>query len=159
MTTYTEKRNLPYTPEQLFSLVADVERYPDFLPWCKKCTITSTNEEQGIFYADLFVGYKMIREKFGSKVTLSSPDYVLVEYASGPMKHLSNHWKFLREEDSSCTIDFFVEFEFKNKLLQSLMGIFFDEIVQRMVKAFEERAQKLYGSNSFNQEIKSFATS
>ena len=145
MTTHAEKRNLPYTPEQLFDLVADVERYPDFLPWCIACDITQ-REEEGIFYADLVVGYKMMREKFASKVTLERPDILHVEYISGPMKYLSNHWKFIREEDGSCTIDFFVDFEFKNIVLQNIIGAFFHEVMQRMVSAFEERAKEVYGA-------------
>lgn len=150
MTTHAEKRNLPYTPEQLFDLVADVKRYPDFLPWCIASRITK-REGPDVFYADLVIGYKMIREKFGSKVTLVNNHHIHVEYLSGPMKYLSNHWKFIREEDGSCTIDFFVDFEFKNKLLQNLIGVFFNEVVQRMVGAFEDRARDLYGENGLNQ--------
>lgn len=150
MTTHAEKRNLPYTPEQLFDLVADVKRYPDFLPWCIASRITK-REGPDVFYADLVIGYKMIREKFGSKVTLVNNNHIHVEYLSGPMKYLSNHWKFIREEDGSCTIDFFVDFEFKNKLLQNLIGVFFNEVVQRMVGAFEDRARDLYGENGLNQ--------
>ena len=158
MTTYAEKRNLPYTPEQLFNLVADVERYSEFLPWCLKSKITSKNEEDGIFCADLVVGYKMLRERFVSKVTLEKPGHVHVEYISGPMKYLSNHWRFIRNEDGSSTIDFFVEFEFKSKVLQHLMGVFFNEIVQKMVSAFEERARSLYGVSGLDQKIKRHRT-
>lgn len=151
MTTHAEKRHLPYTPEQLFDIVADVKKYPEFLPWCISSRITK--EEGDIFYADLIIGYKMIREKYGSKVTLKAPDHVHVEYLSGPMKYLSNHWRFIREEDGSCTIDFFVDFEFKNRILQNLIGVFFNEIVQRMVGAFETRANELYSKelNSINE--------
>tara|TARA_R110001592_G_scaffold16881_5_gene71441 strand:- start:1687 stop:2139 length:453 start_codon:yes stop_codon:yes gene_type:complete len=145
MTTHAEQRNLPYTPEQLFDLVADVKRYPEFLPWCLSSRITST-EGDSVIYADLVIGYKMVREKFGSKVTLNSPDHIHVEYLSGPMKYLSNHWKFIQEDDGSCTIDFFVDFEFKNRILQNLIGVFFNEVVRRMVGAFEDRAKKLYGA-------------
>lgn len=146
MTTHAEKRNLPYTPEQLFGLVADVEKYPEFLPWCLSCRIKSRDSDT-VFHADLVIGYKMVREKFGSQVTLQSPEKIHVEYLSGPMKYLSNHWNFIREEDGSCTIDFFVDFEFKNRLFQNLMGVFFNEIVRRMVSAFEERAHALYGES------------
>lgn len=145
MTTHAEQRNLPYTPEQLFDLVADVKRYPEFLPWCLSSRITST-EGDSVIYADLVIGYKMVREKFGSKVTLNSPDHIHVEYLSGPMKYLSNHWKFIQEDDGSCTIDFFVDFEFKNRILQNLIGVFFNEVVRRMVGAFEDRAKELYGA-------------
>ena len=144
MTTHAEKRNLPYNAEQLYALVADVGRYPEFLPWCIRSNITR-REGKEVFYADLTIGYKMIREKFGSKVTLQSPDLVHVEYISGPMKYLSNHWKFIAEDDGSCTIDFYVDFEFKNRILQNLMGAFFSEIVTRMVGKFEARAHELYG--------------
>lgn len=148
MTTHAEQRNLPYTPEQLFALVADVQKYPEFLPWCLSCTIKRQEEEA--FYADLIIGYKMVREKFGSKVTLNAPDHIHVEYLSGPMKYLSNHWRFIREDNGSCTIDFFVDFEFKSRLLQNLMGVFFNEIVRRMVSAFEGRARDLYGESGLN---------
>ena len=100
-----------------------------------------------IFYANLTIGYKMVREKFGSKVTLKKPNEIHVEYLSGPMEYLSNKWKFIREEDGSCTIDFYVDFEFKNFVLQNLMGMFFNEIVRRMVSSFEDRARELYGEN------------
>ncbi|PCI56333.1 MAG: ubiquinone-binding protein [Alphaproteobacteria bacterium] len=152
MTTHAEKRNLPYTPEQLFDLVADVARYPEFLPWCISSRITK-REGDDIFYADLVIGYKRVREKFGSKVVLSAPDHLHVEYLSGPMRYLSNHWKFIREEDGSCTIDFFVDFEFKNKLLQNLIGVFFTEVMQHMVGAFEKRARQLYGVSGLDQKV------
>lgn len=143
MPTHAEKRKLPYTPEQLFELVADVEKYPEFLPWCLSCDIKK--REGNVFYADLIIGYKFVREKFGSKVTLENPNSIHVEYLSGPMKYLSNHWKFIPEKDGGCTIDFYVDFEFKNFFFQKLMGLFFNEVVCRMVSAFESRAQKLYG--------------
>ncbi len=149
MTTHKERQNFPYTQKQIFDLVADVERYPEFLPWCLESKIT--RQEGNIFYADLVIGYKMIREKYTSKVTLNAPDHVHVEYISGPMKYLSNHWKFIKEDDGSCTVDFFVEFEFKNILLQNLVGVFFQEIMQRMVNAFKNRAQNLYVRSGLNQ--------
>lgn len=152
MTTHAEKRNLPYTPEQLFDLVADVARYPEFLPWCISSRITK-REGDDVFYADLTIGYKMVREKFGSKVVLNAPDHLHVEYLSGPMRYLSNHWKFIREEDGSCTIDFFVDFEFKNRILQNLIGVFFTEVMQRMVGAFEARAKQLYGESGLDQKV------
>lgn len=152
MTTHAEKRNLPYTPEQLYALVADVERYPEFLPWCIASRITK-REGDRVFYADLVIGYKMVREKFGSKVTLNEPNHIHVEYLSGPMKYLSNHWNFIPEKDGSCTIDFFVDFEFKNKILQNLIGVFFNEVVQRMVSAFEARAKDLYGQSGLQKKL------
>ena len=149
MPTHAEKRTLPYTPEQLFDLVAGVDKYPEFLPWCLSSRITK--REGNVFYADLVIGYKMVREKFGSKVTLDAPNHIHVEYLKGPMKHLSNHWRFIQEPDGSCTIDFFVDFEFKNFVIQRLMDVFFNEAVRRMVGAFEARAQDLYGENGLDQ--------
>ncbi len=142
MPTHAEQRTLPYTPEQMFDLVAGVERYPEFLPWCLSSRITK--REGDVFYADLVIGYKMVREKFTSKVVLEKPDSIRVEYLKGPLKHLSNKWIFIRNKDGSCTIDFYVDFEFRNAFFQGLMGVFFNEIVKRMVTAFEERARSLY---------------
>jgi coenzyme Q-binding protein COQ10 len=142
MLEHGERKYLPYTPEQLFDLVADVEKYPQFLPWCLSCKIT--RREGNVFYADLVIGYKMFREKFTSKVSLERPDRIHVEYLSGPMKYLSNRWCFEREKDGGCTIDFHVVFEFRSAIMQGLMGAFFHEIVRRMVSAFEMRAAQLY---------------
>jgi coenzyme Q-binding protein COQ10 len=143
MPTHAEQRFLPYSPAQLFALVSDVESYPQFLPWCLLCRIS--HRENNIVYADLIIGYKMIREKFGSKVTLNEPHSIHVEYLHGPMKYLSNHWKFIEAEQGGCIVDFYVDFEFRNPILQKMMGAFFNEIVRRMVSAFEMRAKVLYG--------------
>lgn len=153
MPTHAERRNLPYTAEQLFDLVSDVERYPEFLPWCVSCKIT--RREDNVLYADLVIGYKLFRERFGSKVTLDRPGSVHVEYLSGPMKYLSNHWRFIGETDGSCTIDFYVDFEFKNPMFQKLMGVFFNEIVRRMVSAFESRAKQLYADSTSDGKVHS----
>ncbi|MCK5285372.1 MAG: type II toxin-antitoxin system RatA family toxin [Alphaproteobacteria bacterium] len=142
MPVYSEKRRLSYTSEQLFNLVIAVDKYPEFLPWCVESRITK--QEENVFYADLVIGYKMIRERFSSKVTLKNSEHVHVEYLKGPMKYLSNHWRFISEPDGSCIVDFYVEFEFKNRFFQRLMGVFFSEIVRRMVTAFEIRAKELY---------------
>ncbi len=144
MPTHAERRRLPYTPEQMFDLVAGVEDYPEFLPWCIACRVTR-REEGGVFYADLIIGYKMAREQFSSRVTCRRPDEVRVEYLKGPMRHLNNVWRFERNRDGTCTVDFYVDFEFKNPLLQSLISAFFHEAVKRMVRAFESRAESLYG--------------
>lgn len=146
MPTHAEKRKLPYSPEQLFDLVAGVDKYPQFLPWCLASRIT--RREGDVFYADLVIGYKMVREKFTSRVTALRPDHIHVEYLSGPMKYLSNHWRFLPEKGGGCTIDFYVDFEFKNPVFQKLMGVFFDKAVRKMVEAFEQRAIELYGKRN-----------
>lgn len=126
----------------MFDLVAGVDVYPQFLPWCLASRITK--REGDVFYADLIIGYKMVREKFSSRVTALRPDHIHVEYIEGPMKYLSNHWRFIADDEGGCTIDFFVDFEFKNQILQNLMGLFFEKAVQKMVQAFEDRAQDLY---------------
>ena len=142
MPTHAEKRDLPYTAEQMFALVADVEKYPEFLPWCISSRITK-REGDSVIFADLIIGYKMVREKFTSKVVLERPNSIRVEYLKGPLKYLSNKWEFIPRENG-CTIDFYVDFEFRNPFFQSLMGVFFNEIVRRMVSAFEDRARSLY---------------
>ncbi len=143
MPTHAEKRALPYAPAQMFDLVAGVELYPDFLPWCLASRIT--RREGDVFYADLVIGYKMAREKFSSRVTVNRPDHIHVEYLSGPMKYLSNHWRFIPDKKNGCIVDFYVDFEFRNPVFRNLMGVFFNEAVRRMVRAFEERARALYG--------------
>lgn len=144
MPTHAEERTLPYSPEQLYNLVADVESYPKFLPWCVACRIT--DKRDGEIDADLVIGYKMVREKFSSRVTLEPHKKIHVEYLSGPMRYLSNYWRFIPVDDGkACKIDFYVEFEFKNAFLQKTINIFFHEAVKRMVNAFEQRAIEMYG--------------
>ena len=142
MPTHAEVRTLPHTQDQMFDLVADIERYPEFLPWCLDAKIWK--REGNVVYADLVIGYKMFRERFTSKVTLTKPGHIHVEYQKGPLKYLSNHWRFLPSNPKSCVIDFFVDFEFRNPIFQKVMGVFFNEAVKRMVAAFETRADFLY---------------
>lgn len=144
MPTHAEKRVLPYSPEQLFDLVADVERYPDFLPWCVGARIRA--REGDAIHADLVIGFKLFRERFTSKVTLNRPDRIDVAYAEGPFRYLNNHWLFAPTPDGGCEIDFYVDFEFRSRLLQRMIGALFNEAVRRMVAAFEARAEALYGS-------------
>lgn len=142
--THAEKRVLPYSPAQLFDLVADVERYPEFLPWAMGARIRSRSEN--VIVADLIVGFKGIREKFTSEVTLNRPEMRIdVKYREGPFRYLNNHWIFNEMPDGSCEIDFFVDFEFRSRILQKIMGVLFNEAVRRMVGAFEARAAQLYG--------------
>jgi len=143
MPRHEERRVLPYRPDQLFDLVADIEKYPQFLPWCVAARIRSRNDD--LVIADLVIGFKMFRERFTSRVTLMRPDRIDVTYAEGPFKHLANHWRFL-PHPVGCEIDFFVEFEFRSHLFERLIGALFDEAVRRMVAAFETRAHKLYGA-------------
>lgn len=144
MPTHAEKRLLPYRQDQVFDLVADVERYPEFLPWCLACRI-KRRESSKLFTADLIIGFKMIRERFTSRVTLYRPDRIDVTYQDGPFRYLNNHWRFDVAENGGCAIDFYIDFEFKSKTLQKVIGTLFNEAVQRMVNAFEHRADHLYG--------------
>jgi coenzyme Q-binding protein COQ10 len=146
MPTHSEQRRLPYSAQQLYALVADVESYPKFLPWCVAARIRQRHQEpEGtVELSDLVIGFKMLREKFTSKVTLKE-GRIDVEYIEGPFKYLTNHWIFVQQEDGGCLIDFYVDFEFRSKLLQSVMGTLFNEAVKIMVGAFEKRARQIYG--------------
>ena len=143
MPTHAEQRVVPYRPDQMFDLVADVDRYPEFLPWCVGSRIRERTDD--VILADLIIGYKMIRERFTSRVeTQRSENRIGVSYADGPFRYLNNTWEFKPHEDG-CLVDFYVDFEFKNRMLQRIMGLFFNEAVRRMVVAFENRADALYG--------------
>jgi coenzyme Q-binding protein COQ10 len=145
MPTHAERRVLPHTPQQLYDLVADVERYPEFLPWCVAARI-KTREERRLL-ADLVIGYKMVRERFTSDVKLS-PEALRIDvaYTEGPFKYLNNHWIF-NPVEGGTEIDFYVDFEFNNRFLQKIIEVFFNEAVKRMVGAFETRALQLYGAS------------
>jgi coenzyme Q-binding protein COQ10 len=145
MPTHAEERVLPYTPEQLFALVADVERYPEFLPWCVGARIKERRPD--LIVADLIIGFRMFRERFTSRVTLDRPGRIDVAYADGPFRYLNNHWTFAPAA-GGCRVGFFVDFEFKSRLLQRMIEILFGEAVRRMVGAFEKRARDLYGPPS-----------
>jgi coenzyme Q-binding protein COQ10 len=142
MPTHAEKRHLPFTPQQLYDLVADVERYPAFLPWC--IAVRIRRREGNVVWADMVVGFKMIRERFLSQAILSE-GRIDVVYAEGPFKYLNNHWIFQPAADGGTVIDFYIDFEFRSKVLQTLMGALFNEAVRLMVGAFEKRARQLYG--------------
>lgn len=145
MPTHAEKRVLPYTPRQMFDLVADIESYPEFLPWCVGARI---RERKGsVLIADLIIGFKMFRERFTSEVTLNEAEgRIDVRYTDGPFKYLNNHWIF-EDHPKGCAIDFYVDFEFKSRLLQRVIQTLFHEAVRRMVGAFEARARVLYGGS------------
>lgn len=159
MPTHAEKRFLPYTQAQLFELVAAVDRYPEFLPWCIAARIRFREAlpdapSRSVITADLVIGYRMIRERFTSRVTLSPPGRIDVTYAEGPFRYLNNHWIFEPVPPSperptgGTMVDFYVDFEFHSKLLQSLISVLFNEAVKRMVAAFEARAKQLYGASA-----------
>lgn len=129
----------------MYDLVADVRRYPEFLPWCRAARIRT--ETETLLVADLVIGFKGITERFTSRVTLDRPSLTIrTAYEDGPFKYLDNHWKFHQNREMpGCVVDFYVDFEFRNRLLQGMIGMVFTEAVKRMVSAFEARAEQLYG--------------
>ena len=131
----------------MFDLVADIGRYAEFLPWVQAMRIRSPEPDSpgNVVTADMVVGFKMVRERFTSRVTLDRPDTVHVDYISGPLKYLKNDWRFRAAPDGGCDIDFHVDFEFKNKMFERLAGMFFHEAFRLMVGAFEARAAAVYG--------------
>ncbi len=144
MPKHRDTRLLPYTPKQLFDLVADVARYPEFLPWVIGARIQSSDDQAMV--TDLIVGFKMFRERFTSKVNLERPTNITVHYVAGPLKHLSNHWRFT-PEGAGTRLDFEVDFEFRNRLFETMVGTLFSDAVKRMIQAFEKRAHDLYAAD------------
>ncbi len=140
-----ETRHLPWSPEQMFDLVADVKRYGEFLPWVVGTRIRSDDGEEMV--ADILVGFSALREKFTSKVHKHRPGAITVEYLDGPMKSLSNVWHFSAGDDGGCRIDFVCDFAFRNALFEKLAGQYLDRAFRKMVGAFEARAAKLYGAS------------
>jgi coenzyme Q-binding protein COQ10 len=145
MPTHAERRILRYTPEQLFDLVADVRRYPEFLPWCVGARVLSRTETGLV--ADLTIGFKMFRETFRSQVALERPGHIHVRYLNGPFRYLNNHWRF-HPHPQGTEVDFFVDFQFRSRLLQAVIGTVFEQAVRLMVRAFERRAMQLYGRDT-----------
>jgi coenzyme Q-binding protein COQ10 len=142
MPKYSDHKLVPYQPEQLFDLVADVGKYPSFLPWCIGARIRSQTETDLV--ADMTIGFKMFRESFTSRVTLERPDRIHVHYENGPFKYLRNEWTFT-PDPKGTVVDFYVDFEFRNLILQKTIGLVFAEAVRRMVYAFHKRARDIYG--------------
>ncbi|WP_185804892.1 type II toxin-antitoxin system RatA family toxin [Pontivivens nitratireducens] len=148
MTTHTDERVMPYTAQQMYDLVADVKSYPQFLPWVVACRVREEREipEGTQVDADLIVSFKVFRESFLSRVTMKPvPMTIDVEYLEGPFKYLVNNWRFEPCADGGCTVHFFVDFEFKSRILQAAIGVVFNEAMRRIVGAFEARAGELYG--------------
>jgi coenzyme Q-binding protein COQ10 len=141
-----ERRRLPYSAEQMFDLVADVARYPEFLPWIMATRVRSNNENEMI--ADMLVGFSAIREKFASRVEKRRPTEIRVSYVDGPLRDLDNRWQFTALGPDECEIEFCVDFTFRNALFEKLAGQYFDRAFRKMVAAFEARAAALYGSSS-----------
>jgi coenzyme Q-binding protein COQ10 len=148
MPIHEEHRKLPYSAQQMFDLVADVAAYPQFLPWTAAARIRSRRPFEGgeVMEADLVVSFKVFRERFGSRVTLWHGRHAIdTEYIDGPFRHMKSHWRFTPLDDGGCEVDFRVDFEFRNAILQKLIGVVFNEAMHRIVHAFEARAKALYG--------------
>ncbi|TDK44971.1 type II toxin-antitoxin system RatA family toxin [Antarcticimicrobium luteum] len=148
MPTHSETRHLPYSAREMYDLVADVARYPEFLPWTAAARIRSRTpiaDGGEVMEADLVISFKVFRERFGSRVTLW-PDEgrIDTEYLDGPFRYMRSQWRFA-DNGEGCEISFFVDFEFKSAVLQKLIGVVFNEAMQRIVRAFEMRAKALYG--------------
>lgn len=142
MPTHAERRIVAYSPAQMYDLVADIKRYPEFLPWC--ISVVEKSHAGNVIEADMAIGFKALREQFTSRVTLESGRTINVEYLNGPFRYLKNHWVF-HEHPQGCEIEFFIDFEFRSRLLQMVIGTLFNEAVRIMVRAFETRATRLYG--------------
>ncbi len=151
MPTHSETKALPYSARQMYDLVADVAKYPEFLPWNAAARIRSRTPIEGepggeVMEADLVISFKVFRERFGSRVTLL-PEKMRIdtEYLDGPFRHMKSHWHFRDRPEGGCEVDFFVDFEFRNAILQGIIGVVFNDAMQRIVRAFERRAAQLYG--------------
>jgi len=152
MPRHAENRTLPYSAQQIYDLVADVARYPEFLPWTAAARIRSRQPVAGrsegaeVLEADLVISFKVFRERFGSRVTLLPAEgRIETEYLDGPFRHLQSSWEVRDLERGGCEVRFFVDFEFRNALMQKVIGVVFDEAMRRVVGAFERRAAALYG--------------
>lgn len=149
MPTHSETKRLPYSADQMYALVADVGSYPQFLPWCSAARIRThapMGDGSELMQADLVIAFKVFRERFGSKVVLwPEARKIETEYVDGPFRHMKSDWSFADAEDGGCDVSFFVDFEFKNAILQGIVGVVFNEAMQRIVRAFEKRADALYG--------------
>ena len=146
MPSIRETRDLPWSAEQMFDLVADVKRYAEFLPWVVATRVRSDGETEMV--ADMVVGFNALREKFTSRVTKLRPEMIDVDYVDGPMKELDNKWFFRSNPNGGCTIDFTVDFTFSSAVFEALAGKYLDRAFRKMISAFEDRAAALYGSNS-----------
>lgn len=153
MPQHNDSRILPYTADQMYALVADVESYPDFLPWNTAARIRGRKpgpDGSEVVEADLVISFKVFRERFGSRVTLwPAQKRIDTEYLDGPFKYLKSGWSFADlpadVPGGGCKVDFFVDFEFRNAILGKVIGVVFGEAMSRIVRAFEERARALYG--------------
>jgi len=141
MPQFIEDRIFPYSAKQMYDLVADVNEYPNFLPWCIGARLYNINDDD--FYADLIIGFKVFRERFTSHVMLSD-NKIKIDYIKGPLEHLHNAWHFEDLDEGGSKLHFEVDFEFRNKIFQKVVGGLFTDAVRRMVTSFELRAEEIY---------------
>ena len=146
MPKHSETRALPYSPEQMFDMVADVRRYPEFLPWVSAMRVRQDSDTETV--ADMIVGFKGLRETFTSKVKKQRPEMIRVEYVDGPLKYLYNDWRFREDGKGGCLVDFSVDFAFKNRMFEMLAGQVFSVALRKMIGAFETRAAVLYSAST-----------
>lgn len=152
MPRHSETRTLPWSARQMYDLVADVPRYPEFLPWTAAARVRSrTPQPDGseVVEADLVISFKVFRERFGSRVRLDPAAMTIdTTYLDGPFRHMHSRWAFRDAGEGLCDVDFHVDFEFRNAILQKVIGVVFDEAMRRVVRAFEARAAALYGARA-----------
>ncbi len=151
MPQFRTERRVRFSPDQMFALVADVERYPEFLPLCEALTVRSRRDRDGqtVLVADMAVGYKAIRESFASQVHLKPAEHTIdAKYLDGPFRYLSNHWHFEPAPDGGTIVRFFIDYEFKSRMLGVLMGAMFDRAFRKFAEAFEKRAELIYGNGA-----------
>ncbi|OJU21151.1 MAG: ubiquinone-binding protein [Afipia sp. 62-7] len=149
MPQFANKRRVRHSAEKMFDLVADVERYPEFVPMCQALKVrqrTPKPDGSEVIVADMTVSFQVVRETFTSRVTLDKPNLkILVEYLQGPFSKLENRWTFEAKAEDACDVGFFISYEFKSRMLAVMMGAMFDAAFQRFAAAFEKRADAVYG--------------
>jgi coenzyme Q-binding protein COQ10 len=151
MPQFSTKRRVRHAATDMFDLVADVEKYPEFVPLCSALSVRSRAEKDGktILVADMKVAYKIISETFTSRVTLDRANLkILVEYLNGPFRRMQNRWTFYPVEERTCNVEFFIDYEFRRRTFAALMGAMFDAAFRRFATAFEQRADQIYGRRS-----------
>ncbi|MET0171368.1 MAG: type II toxin-antitoxin system RatA family toxin [Agrobacterium vaccinii] len=147
MPQFETRRPVKHSPERMYALVADVEKYPEFLPLCEGLTVRSRKDRDGktLLVADMTVGYKAFRETFTTQVLLKPDENAIdVKYLDGPFKYLDNRWRFEPTENGGCSVYFFIDYEFKSRILGAVMGSMFDRAFRMFAEAFEARADKIY---------------
>ena len=149
MPQFSTKRRVRHSASDMFNLVADVSKYPDFVPLCDGMKVRSRTEKDDgvtVLVAEMTVAYKLIRQTFTSRATLDNPNAkILVEYLDGPFSRMQNRWAFHAKTETSCEVEFFIDYEFRSRTFAMLAGAVFDTVFRRMAAAFEKRADEVYG--------------